>query len=131
MEKKASKKEFIFIGLILVAALGLFLFQRNSYADVEYATITIEGVEVMSVPLDTNQIFTLDSDPHVSFEVRDGAIAFVENDCPDLVCVNRGFVSSSNPIPAACLPKSILLTVSASAGHDPAAPDNGLDIIVG
>ena len=127
MNTKVGKKELIFITSILVVALGLLAFQLLNYIDVAYATITLDGEVIKTVPLNVNQIFSLEQDPYVYFEIRDGSAAFVCNNCPDLVCVHRGFVSAGNPIPAACIPKGLLLTVTGTA---PAyAPP--IDILVG
>ena len=115
MRNKIKTKEIIFIVGILVFATALLIFQLVNYADVAYATITLDGEVIMTVPLSVNQIFSLEQDPNVYFEIRDGAAAFICNDCPDLVCVHRGFISPSNPMPAACIPKGLMLSITGSA----------------
>lgn len=127
MNRKIKKTELIFICAILVVAAGLLAFQWLSYADAAYATILLDGEVIKTVPLSIDQIFSLEQDPNVYFEIRDGAAAFICNDCPDLVCVHRGFVSPGNPIPAACIPKGLLLSITAPT------PDYlpAIDILVG
>lgn len=112
MTKKMGKKEMFFIGIILLLAVGFYIFQSTRQVFAESATITLNGEVIKTVSLAEDMIFSIEQEPNVFFEVRDGAIAFIHSDCPDLICVHRGFISSSSPQAAACLPKGLLLYIS-------------------
>ena len=130
-EKKISKKDILLIiSILLVAAIAWFvvtslLFPGQPYEEehVPHGEIYLGGFMIKSVPLNVDQVFSVAERPGVVFEVRDGAIAFIESNCPDQVCVHAGFLSSPWHF-AACLPNLLLLSVQ---GEIPPR-DGGSDI---
>ena len=68
------------------------------------------GGRVEFYPLDEDGVFGLEVDPSIRFEVKDGAIRFIESDCPDHICEKAGFLSQRGET-AACLPRGTVLTV--------------------
>lgn len=107
----ARKKDiFIILGILLAAAAiwgGYALLHR---APARQAVIQYDGKTVKTVSLSENREFSLDEDPTVHFQVKDGAIAFINASCPDKICQNTGFLSKAGQT-AACLPKKALLKV--------------------
>lgn len=51
----------------------------------------------------------------MSFEVKEGAIRFVDVDCPDHICEDEGFVSLEGQT-AVCMPNRVALSIYGSEG---------------
>jgi hypothetical protein len=78
------------------------------------------------VDLTNDTEFALIENPNVRFRVLRGAIAFVQSDCPDKVCVHSGFLNMPGQT-AACLPNKVLLYIY---GNDtPDKPELEADVI--
>lgn len=108
---------------VFLAAAAIFYFVYAAVADqsgTAYCELILDGEPVMTTALDENKRFSLDALPHVEFEVRDGAIAFVASDCPDQVCVNSGYLHTSGQT-AACLPNRVVIRIQSGGGAD--SPD--------
>jgi len=75
-----------------------------------YGEVYYWGDMVKAVPLHIDQTFSIEHNPYVVFEVRDGAIAFVKSNCSDQVCIHMGFIDRPWHF-AACLPNALLLRV--------------------
>ncbi len=107
-----NKRDIWLLGGILLSAAvlyGVFYFLNANGGTVK-ARITYEGRFAREVDLSRDTVFTLDESPGVRFEVRRGAIAFIESDCPDKICINEGFLHLPGQT-AACLPNRVLLSV--------------------
>jgi hypothetical protein len=115
-KKIISKKDIILIVVILVVAAGIWgaltLFDSPPEEATVYGEIFFGPNSIMLVPLNVDQTFSTPVNPNVIFEVRDGAIGFVESNCLDQVCVNTGFICGEGFFPfAACLPNGLILTI--------------------
>lgn len=112
--KMAKKKDLLIILALLILAGGIwFFFQWTNEGQVRpgaYGVIHYGQDLIKVVPLYTDQIFSVDSNPNVIFKVQEGSIAFSKSDCPDQVCVHTGFIDRSYHF-AACLPNLLLLTI--------------------
>ena len=112
--KILGKKDLLLILVLLVLAGGIWMFLTTSNAPPEeahaYAEIYFGQHLAKAVPLHIDQTFSVDHNPNVVFEVRDGSIAFLKSNCPDQVCVMVGFINSPWHF-AACLPNFLLLTI--------------------
>jgi len=116
-----TKKECIFIGLILLIGVSAFgmsrLINTIGHGDLDaegrlriYAEITSSS-HAHTVYLDDERTFSVDAVPNVVFEITDdGQIAFKKSDCPDQICVNTGFLNRSGQM-AACLPNGVILSI--------------------
>ncbi|MBE6038142.1 MAG: NusG domain II-containing protein [Anaerofustis stercorihominis] len=117
-----KKKDIIAIIILLLVAGAFYIF-GNSDTQTGIAEITVDGVLTETVNLLTtdNGIYELDG-VNVSYEVRDGKIAFHESDCFDKVCVNAGFISMGGQT-AVCLPNKVVISI-------PAGEDSSIDIML-
>jgi len=109
--------------LLLVMAAACLIWWRSSASDPaagDLAVVSYNGRTVLEIPLDRDGFYTLKEDPTVRFQVRDGAIAFVEATCPDKICEKEGFLSQNGQT-AVCLPRKTSLRIVAGDGTD--APD--------
>lgn len=102
----------LFILLLLIAAAGIIWMWGGGQA--QTALIRQNGEIVREVSLSTDQTFTVGD---VEIEVKDGAIAFIESDCPNKECIHAGWLRIPGAT-AACLPNRISITVSGESGVD-------------
>lgn len=107
----AQKKDiFIILSILLAAGIIWGGYERMLHSPAQQAVIEYNGKTVKTISLSENREFSLDEDPTVHFQIKDGAIAFVNASCPDKICENTGFLSKAGQT-AACLPKKVLLKV--------------------
>jgi len=102
----------LFILLLLIAAGGIVLMSAGGEG--QTAIIRQDGKIVMELPLNADRTVQVAG---TTIEVRDGAIAFVEADCPNQECVHTGWLSSPGQT-AACLPNRVSITISGESGVD-------------
>ena len=101
----------------LATGLALLLFSANGGQAV--VTTPTETV-ILPLAQDTARTFQGRDGMVVTVEVANGAVRFVESDCPDRVCVNTGAVAHRGAC-AACVPAGITITVSAQGEVDAVA----------
>ena len=111
-------------GAFAVLALAALLLQGLSGPGA-VARIEVDGQVVRRVDLATvtsGETFTIDT-PWGSnaIEVRPGGIRVADADCPDRVCVNKGWLTGGYA-PIVCLPHRLVITLEAGGGDD-GAPD--------
>ena len=120
------RKDLILIAAILVIGFSILFIRHGNNVENNnniFAEITSShGTHIVYLHDDT--VFELPHMPHVTFEVREGQIAFVKSDCPDQICVRTGFLSRPGQM-AACLPNSLILVMK-----NRIANDDDLDIFV-
>jgi len=135
--RKLGKKDVALILILLAVSVGGWFMMTAALSPgeippeehVPHGEVYFMGNVIKLVPLNVDQTFSVPERPGVVFEVRDGAIAFVESNCPDQVCVHAGFLNSPWHF-AACLPNLLLLSVQFEDDL-PHAAGNGIDTAVG
>ena len=120
--KRINKRDImVLFALLVIGAVGSMYWFAAGESEPRnglYASVHFMGEPAFMVSLDTDQAFTLAEAlglepyglPHVYFEVREGALAFVKSDCPDLLCVAMGPQSQLGGF-AACLPNRLLFHI--------------------
>ena len=120
-----NKRDILIFAAITLFALavyiGFWIFEPSQGV---VAQILVDGRVVKDVELSVDGVFYLEELRGIVFEVRSGAIAFIESDCPDQICVNVGFISRPRQT-AACLPNRSVLVIIPGAG----SADADFDII--
>lgn len=106
---------------LCIPALLIWILTSFSTKSGQYATVYYNGQAVLQVSLAENRSFSIEELPEVVFEVRDGAIAFRESNCPDHTCIRTGFISHPGQT-AVCLPNHLELRIESA--------DDSPDIIV-
>lgn len=113
MKHILSKADIIlFIIIIAIAVSGILLLSDSGRA--QTAVIRMDGQIVKQIRLDVDQSFWVGD---VRFEVKDGAIAFVESDCPGQECVHAGWLRKPGSS-MACLPNKISVTLTGKSEVD-------------
>ncbi len=125
-------RTWILLFAALFAALcgGAFALYHGQTAGT-VANIYQDGVCILSIDLSavtgTETYTVTDEDGHENvIEVTDGRIRMVEANCPDQVCVDTGWVSSSLK-PIVCLPAKLVIQIES----DPATEELNLDAVSG
>lgn len=112
-ERRLFQKSDLFLvaALIILAVISSVVFTvKNRGKGEAYCQITYEGNLALTVDLSKDGAFALEQNPNVLFEVNNGAIAFIESNCPDKVCIHSGFLSNPGQM-AACLPNRVSIRI--------------------
>ena len=119
MAKNSAKKENkldinkILIGAVLgfsLVAMGIRYFTADKG---EYAMVAIDGSATRyEISLDEEKIHTItEGNFVVTLEVKDGAIRFINSQCPDHLCEGFGFVSEEDDF-AVCMPAGVAVMIT-------------------
>lgn len=110
------------IVLLLIAAVAVsaaVLLLRGGSAPSPVARITRDGVLLEEIDLETvdqPRSFTLeDGSGTNTVQVERGRIRVSEADCPDQVCVSRGWISDGT-VPIICLPHKLMIEIVGGEG---------------
>lgn len=111
--KKSTILNVIFTAVILIAALGLLVWQRTRKPAESVQVQLTYGDEntVMHMPLDKDETYTVDTGYlTVTIQVQDRQARFINSTCPDHVCENYGWVSVEDQ-QAVCVPGHAVLMI--------------------
>ena len=110
---KTWQKNLLFAAVVLaVAALlwVLYCVSTPKAAPLE-AVVDFGGGLTETLPLDKDYDYLYDvGDYVVHLQVKDGAVAFLDSQCPDHVCEQFGWLSEKDAW-AACVPAGVYVTV--------------------
>lgn len=113
-----KRHDLILAGVMIVLALisfgGLKLYQSESKQEPRFALITQNNVLVERIDLNAVEEpreITLPGPYHEIVEVEKGRIRFKEADCPDQICVRRGWLQNPGET-AVCLPNKAIIRIS-------------------
>lgn len=106
MKRILSKADIALFVIIIIAAVAGILLMSGSGGG-KTATVRVDGVVERRVDLGTDQIFKVGD---VTLQVKDGAIAFIESDCPHKECIRAGWLKIPGAS-AACLPNRVSVTI--------------------
>lgn len=108
-------KVILFLLLAAVAASAAALLLRGGTEDGRVARITRDGVLLEEIDLDKvtePYSFTLeDGSGTNTVQVEQGRIRISRADCPDQVCVNRGWIDHGTA-PIICLPHKLIIEIA-------------------
>lgn len=110
MKKDFLKKHWWEPLVLLIAAAGFVWMSSSPGETGDLVRLTLDGEVVMELSLSQDGSYFLEEDPSIHFEIRDGAAAFVDADCPDKICEKEGFLSKNGQT-AVCLPRRVSLTI--------------------
>ena len=114
MRKLFSKKDIMLSAVILLIALGIWIFSRDSDGPAQEARLYKDGELIQTISLAEDHIFSPDGEPEVTLEISQGRIRFAASDCPDQICVHTGFISAPGAY-AVCLPHRLMLQIPSSS----------------
>ncbi len=115
--KLAKKQDLIVIFLILLMALGFWIYAKFAGRGGSLAAHIYhfnEEVAVVELTQGSERTFVLDENPHMVFGLTaDGGIRVVSADCPDQICVNSGVIYQAESF-IACVPNGFLISIHAA-----------------
>ena len=112
-------KAIVLLLIGAVAASAAWLLFRNGSTNSPVARITRDGVLLEEIDLDrVGQPYSFpleDGSGTNTVQVERGRIRVSEADCPDQVCVNRGWISDGT-VPIICLPHKLMIEIVGGEG---------------
>ena len=116
-KRKPWMKNLIFALVVLVLAAALYFGVRAAHSGKGsglQAVVDFGDGITETLPLDTDHDYLYDvGDYVVHLQVKDGAVAFLDSQCPDHVCEQFGWLSEQDAW-AACVPAGVYVTVQAA-----------------
>ena len=105
----------LIVALSVATLVGAFAPEDDSLV----AVVTVNGEEIRRINLSSaeDEIFTLDTSPKITLEVKDGKIRVIDSLCPDSTCENSGFLDSHGDT-AACVPAGTVITLQGSESSE-------------
>lgn len=119
MDKKTLRNDIVLVAsLLLVAIISLILVFSSRQKNMYTAKVYVQNELRLTVDLRNNNIYEIEGTKgQLKAEVRDGAIAVIESNCPHQDCVKMGFVSTSNK-PIICAYNATYIVIEGSATYD-------------
>ena len=110
--KKYININTVLIGLVLVLAIAFFAWQNLGKTGGKVAAVHIDNHdEVIRIELDKDGEYPITGGKlPVTLVVKDGAIAFVDSQCPDHICEGTGFISRESRT-AICMPAGVAIII--------------------
>lgn len=110
---KHWQKNLLFAGVILIVAALLFALTRSPKPKAEPLVAVVDFGDGITetLPLDQDYDYLYDVGNYVvHLQVKEGAIAFLDSQCPDHVCEQFGWLSQEGEW-AACIPAGVHVTL--------------------
>lgn len=115
MKQKRNTLIFL-IGLILL--IGLSFLVQNLFFKKEGAKVIVEqyGEIIAELDLSKDTVFEAETSDggKNTIQVKDGSVFVSDANCPDLICVKTGKISTTG-LPVACLPHGLIITIQDAA----------------
>ena len=115
--KSRYLRDLLIAGVLLAAALLLFMAVRGRQVSGAEAVVMVDGKEQGRYPLAIAGTFPLNGGSNV-LVIENGEAWVSEADCPDKVCMHMGKISRNGEF-IACLPNRLI--VSIEGGEDSGA----------
>ena len=85
---------------------------KHSAGNGKTARISINGNTAYTLNLDTAQKLEIQGENGITLEVEcsNGQIRVISSECPDKICVKKGFISMTDES-IVCLPAKVIITI--------------------
>ena len=104
-------KKNILFALAILAAAGLLALWGMGRGAGAQAVVSVAQGETRRISLAQDGVYQIEGAPFsVTLEVKDGAIRFVDSQCPDHICENYGWLSKEHD-QAVCAPGGVVVTI--------------------
>ena len=117
-KRKLWVKNLIFALVVLVLAAALYFGARAAHSGKGgglQAVVDFGDGITETLPLDSDHDYLYDvGDYVVHLQVKDGAVAFLDSQCPDHVCEQFGWLDKDGAW-AACIPAGVYVVVEDTA----------------
>ena len=106
---------FIFAAVIIISFI---IYISAGFDKGAVCEIKIDGQIAHIINLsELEREFELPENPHIKFKIKDNAIAFINSDCPDKICVNTGYIKYAGQS-AVCMPNRVSVHITGGDGPD-------------
>lgn len=93
---------------------GIFILIYRAGEQGGLAVITIDGQRYKTLPLQTDTVFTVETDKGYNvIVIKDGQASVSRADCANQVCVSSRSISKNGEV-IACLPHGLVITITSS-----------------
>lgn len=104
-------KKNILFALAVLAAAGLLALWGMGRGAGAQAVVSVAGGETRRLSLEKDGVYSIEGAPFpVTLEVKDGAVRFVDSQCPDHLCEEFGWLSREHD-QAICAPGGVVVTI--------------------
>ena len=108
--KLFKKRDLIVLLFLLILAGGITIFYATRSTGA-VATVTVNGGQTREIDLSWDEIYHIeDAALPVTLEVKDGAIRFIDSQCPDHLCEGFGFIRNEGEY-AICMPAGVSVNI--------------------
>lgn len=115
-KRHSWKRDLIFAAVVLLCAAVLYLALQSRKSGTQLVAVADFGDGITeTLPLNEDHDYLYEvGDYVVHLQVKDGAIAFLDSQCPDHVCEQFGWLQEEGAW-AACVPAGVYVEVQAPA----------------
>lgn len=107
-----KKKDFLLIIIVLVVALGFYLFQEWGRKSSDNQVVVMVNGEIFGTyDLDDDQTVSINNGSNI-LKIEDHKAKMSRADCPDKLCVHQRAISKANES-IICLPNKVVVKITA------------------
>ncbi len=107
-----KKKDFLLIIVVLVVALGFYLFQEWGRKSSDNQVVVMVNGEIFGTyDLDDDQTVSINNGSNI-LKIEDQKAKMSQADCPDKLCVHQRAISKTNES-IICLPNKVVVKITA------------------
>lgn len=112
MKKMSNLKWAALFAAVIALCLGVILVRGAAAKPGKYAEIRLNGELLRVLSLSGEYEIDIDCGCGTNrLRVENGRVAVIAADCPDKLCVKRGYIGSG-AVPLVCLPHKLTVTVT-------------------
>lgn len=110
--RKIKPYEILAVSAILISAIFSFVFIKYFQSMGKFAVITVNSEIVKEINLKTTdkQIFQI---KNITIEIKDNKIRVLTSDCPDKICMHKGYISNTGES-IVCMPNKLIIEIKES-----------------
>lgn len=107
-----KKGDFFIFGVLALLIVGSAVFLFFPRSEKKDCIILQDDVIMESIPLDgsVHRVITITGEYVNRIEIDGDRVRFLESDCPNLFCVNTGWISEPYQT-AVCLPNRVMIRI--------------------
>ena len=109
------------LAVALVVLIGLFtavcFIPTDQPAESQIVQIFQDGQLLKELPLQSNEVVSVDGTYHNTVTIQNGKVAITESDCPGKDCVHSGWAGEASKV-IVCLPNRVEIRIVGSAEVD-------------
>lgn len=110
MKTFLSKKEIYILLSLLAVCIFAILCLRFFSEDSIRAAVYYNGTRIKELSLNNDSTVHIDADLPVTLEIKNGAVRFVNSECPDKICEHFGWISGEYEY-AVCAPAGVTVII--------------------